>query len=379
MSAPSLPTLDLSFLRDQSALRHVAAITLAGAVLGAAWGLLSPKWYESVLTVVPAKAPASGASTLLGSDFGALAVLGGGGSTDGARIAAVLQGSAVSDAVIEKFDLRKRYDVRYQEQARAELWKHCSVKPLPKPNIVQVTCEDRDPRFVQELLTFIASYGNEVFRRVGVSSATEEVRFLEKRVAELRRQADESAIRMREFQEKHQIVDLDSQAKALVNSVATVQGQRIAKQMELDYARAYSSRDEATTRQLESQLSVMDEQIRDLEEARITAVPPAVEGSRKARPGMFPAAMAVPRVRSELEAIYRDRKVAETTLVFALDRLESARAAEARDVSTFQVLDAPPLPTRKSRPSGTASLLAFAGVAFLGSVLFEAWKGRRRS
>ena len=62
-------------------------------------------------------------------------------------------------------------------------------------------------------------------------------------MAELRRQADEAAARMREFQEKHQIVDLDSQARAVVTSVAAVNAQRIAKQMELDYARTFSSAD----------------------------------------------------------------------------------------------------------------------------------------
>ena len=65
---------------------------------------------------------------------------------------------------------------------------------------------------------------------------------------------------------------------------------------------------------------------------------------------MFPAALDVPALRAEFERLYRDRKVSEATLVFALDRLEGARAAEARDVSTFVVLDPPPLPTRRSRP-----------------------------
>jgi uncharacterized protein involved in exopolysaccharide biosynthesis len=84
-------------------------------------------------------------------------------------------------------------------------------------------------------------------------------------------------------------------------------------------------------------------------------------------------------VRADLERLVRERRVAEETLIFALERLEGARAAEARDVSTFQVLDAPPLPTRKSRPSGTQSLVTFAGLGFLAAFLYEAWKGRRRA
>lgn len=65
---------------------------------------------------------------------------------------------------------------------------------------------------------------------------------------------------------------------------------------------------------------------------------------------MFPAALAVPQLRAEFDKLYRDRKVAEATLVFALERLEGAKANEARDVSTFLVLDPPTVPTKKSRP-----------------------------
>jgi capsule polysaccharide export protein KpsE/RkpR len=284
----------------------------------------------------------------------------------------------VTDAVIEKFDLRARYRKKVQEAAREALWQHCGVKILPKPNLVQVSCEDHDPRFAQDMLGYFATYGNEVFRRVNVSAASEEARHLEKRVAELRQQADEVAQRMREFQEKYQIVDLDSQARAVVSSVAALTGQRIAKQMELEYARTFSAPDEAGRRQLESQLSVVDETLRDMEVPRKPARSPPAPGrsGMEQRAGMFPPALEVPRLRAEYERLYRDRKVAEATLLFALDRLEGARAAEARDVSTFVVLDPPTLPTRKSRPSGVLFGLGGAMVGLAGSVGLAWWRAR---
>jgi capsule polysaccharide export protein KpsE/RkpR len=220
-----------------------------------------------------------------------------------------------------------------------------------------------------------------MFRRVNVGSAHEEVKYLEKRTGELRGQADELAARMREFQEAHGIVELESQAKALVNSVAALNSQRIAKQMELEYAQKFSSSDEAGRRQLESQLSVVDEKLFDLEGLPDRAPPPSTRtrSGKGSRPGMFPPAMEVPRLRAEFEKLYRDRKVAEATLVFALDRLEGARAAEARDVSTFVVLDPPTLPTRKSRPIATWFFLAGGFLGLAGSFVIEWWRSVRES
>lgn len=89
---------------------------------------------------------------------------------------------------------------------------------------------------------------------------------------------------------------------------------------------------------------------------------------------MFPGTLEVPALRAEYEKLYRDRRVAEATLIFALDRLEGARASEARDVSTFQVLDPPTVPTRKSRPRTSLAVLLGAAVGLLAALAWEGWR-----
>jgi capsule polysaccharide export protein KpsE/RkpR len=373
-------TIDLSFLRDRKAQKRIAAVTAAFAVAGLLYALIAPKWYRSTLTVVPAKSQKGGGlSSMLSGELGGLAAGLGASMGEGAdvqRIAAVLQSIAVSDAVIAKFDLKNRYDENYQETTREALWNHCDVKALPKPSLVQLSCEDKDPRFVQQMLEFFADYGNQVFRRVGVSSASEQVRFLEKHVGDLRAQADTAAQKMREFQEKYQIVDIETQTKAVVGAMASLNSQRISKQLELEYARTFSSGDEATTKQLESQLAVVDQKLRAMEDDP-PAAPHALSkaaSSRRVSNGMFPAALTVPKLRAEFETLYRDRKVSEATLVFALERLESAKADEARDTSTFLVLDPPALPTRKARPKRLLILLGVTIAGLVAGVAVEWWR-----
>lgn len=376
------PSRHLDFLTSVAARKRILAVTAVAAVVGAAYGLLAPRWYRTVLAVVPAKQQRGGLSSLLGGDLGSLAAgMDVGGSTaDAQRIAAVLQSVAVTDAVIDRFGLMERYDQRYREKARDEVWKHCEVKVLPKPNLVQLSCEDKDPRVVQQMLEHFATVGNEVFQRVSSGSAAEEVRVMERRVAELRTQADEAAAQMRDFQVRHRIVDLDSQARAFVGAMAQLEAQRIAKQMELGWVRRFSSADEPAARQLGAQLSVVEEQLRDLETPSEELPGPAARSASGGRAGKgpFPAALEVPALRAEYEKLLRNRKVVEATLVFALDRLESARASKARDVSTFQILDPPTVPTRKSRPRGSETTLAGAFIGLLAGVLGEWWLARRR-
>jgi capsule polysaccharide export protein KpsE/RkpR len=365
--------IDLSFLRNRTSQRRMAAVWAGFVALGLAYALLAPKWYVSGLAVVPARpSRASGLSSMLGGELGGLASgldSGSGSTADPQRITAVLQSNAVADAVIEKFGLKARYRVDYVEDARETLWRHCAVRPVPKPSVVQVTCEDKDPTFAKEMLTFLVQRGNEVFRSISVSSASEEVRFLEARVAQLRSQADSSSDSMRAFQETHGIVDLDTQAKSVVSALAGLQGQRINKQLELEYAQTFSSGDESSIRALEMQLALVSAKVRSLED--VTAGPTRSADQKVARPGVFPKALEVPQLRAEFEKLFRDRRVNEASLIVALERLENARANEARDVSTFVVMDPANLPAKHSRPKLSLVLVVSAILGIACSLAVE--------
>jgi uncharacterized protein involved in exopolysaccharide biosynthesis len=158
--------------------------------------------------------------------------------------------------------------------------------------------------------------------------------------------------------------------------MASLNVQRIGKQLELDYARTFSGQDEPSLQQLRSQLSVMGERLRELEEAPAAAPAapekPAARG--KGQGGMFPPALEVPKLRAEYETLYRERRVAEATLIFALERLEGAKANEARDVSTFLILDPPALPTRRSRPKRLFSIAVAVGLGLAAAVGYELWR-----
>jgi capsule polysaccharide export protein KpsE/RkpR len=348
--------------------RRIAASGAAGLFIALVYVVFAPNWYQSTLTVVPATPAKSGAlGAQIAGALGADLPIDLGNNADVERIAAVFESTSVTDAVIQKFDLRNRYDQRYIEHARKDLWSHCSVRIDRKAKLVGLTCEDRDPKFVKTMLEFFGDYGNQVFRRVSTTSASEEVRFLEQRVADMRREADDSARRMREFEERYKVVDLESQSKAVVSAMASLRGQEIAKELQLSYLNSFSARDESTAVQLRQQLSVMNAKFRALEEspsndpAESRARPVNGNGQKDAS-NIFPPALAVPGLRFELEQLLRDRKIREADLLLLMQRLEMAKVNEARDTSAFQILDSPPLPTYKSRPRG--ALVVLAGLVF---------------
>src|SRR5207302_10821889 len=112
-------------LRTREA-KRVAATTVAGLSIAFVYAIASPNWYQSTLSVVPATPTKAGGlgSQIAGALGGALDIPELGVNADVERIAAVFESTSVTDAVINKFDLMKRYETRYMEHTRKALWSH---------------------------------------------------------------------------------------------------------------------------------------------------------------------------------------------------------------------------------------------------------------
>src|ERR1700730_4374632 len=145
--------------------------------------------------------------------------------------------------------------------------------------------------------------------------------------------------------------------------MATLKTQEISKQLELSYMTGFSAHDEATASQLRRQIAIMDRKLRSLEEeeegaavARDALLGEAGTPPKRARPEIFPPALSVPKLRFDLERLIREQKIRQTLYTMLVQRLETAKVNEARDTSTFQILDRTRLRDRKPRPKGAQVL-----------------------
>jgi len=346
--------------------RRIAAVITVGIIGAGSYAFLAPAWYESTLTVVPRVDSSGGMLAAAGGALGgaldlASSLSGAGGDIE--RIAAVFKSRSVTDEAIKQFKLMERYDEEYMEHTRKALWQHCDVSTDKKGNAVTLTCEDKDPVLAQQLAQFFGDYGNRVFGRVSAGSATEEKKFLGKRVAQARLDVDGSSKKLQEFQERHKLIDLGEQAKSVVSALASVRGEQMTKEIQLSYLQSFATADEASAQQLKKQISILGGKFNTLEQSRLAA-------DGKPRGDLFPAAMAVPALKFDLEQLYREQKINETVFLMLTQQLEMARINESRDTSTFQVLDDAVVPTFRARPH---RMMILAAGMLLSLALAIAW------
>lgn len=357
-------------------LRRLGWIPLVTLLLGlgaAVWHYkTSPKWYQAEILIVP-RPTSAGALGSARSMMGGLPIEVAPAQlaySDGERIAAILKSRSVTDAVIEKFRLVDRYEVGVIEKARAQLWSLCATSVQKKSNLVSLRCEDRDPAVARDLADYVGRMGDAGFRRIAVAAASEERRFLETRVDEARRDLEVASGALRGFQEEHRIIDLPEQSKAVVSAMAHLEGDLIAKRVELAYLRGFASEDESSAGQLRRQIGILKSELRNLEGRAAAAGATARDGSE-----VFPRAMEVPALRAELERLHREEKVRESVFLLLTEKYETLKVDEARDLSNFVVFDEAATPTYRVRPRlRVVPIGGAAGLLFgLVLVLVPAW------
>jgi len=343
-----------------------------GAGLG--YALVAPEWYEARLAVLPSQEGENSKLAKLAA-LGAAAGLSPVVSTEVQRINAVLTSISVADAVIAKFDLQHCYGTRSIEDTRKRLREHCSTTIELKAGVVTLECEDRDPQVARALTVYFGEVGNSVFERITASTARAERRFLEQMVAKTQEDVDRSSRALREYQERHRVLDLPAQSKAVISAIATLEGDLISKRIQLSYLRGFASPEEPRVRQLSEQVAIVEREIHRLESSNTDDDHATAE--------FFPEALRVPGLRYDLEVLMRAQKVHETVYAMLTQRLAMTRVDEARDTPAFQILDAPTLPMTPSRPHRARVIaLGSAGGLALGVVCILAptwWRRRVRS
>jgi capsule polysaccharide export protein KpsE/RkpR len=373
------PTEGVTFDVLGTLLRRWRTLLICGAVgatAGLVYGFVAPTWYEAELKVVPSeKKNESSAMSFAAKLPIALDAM----SIDVQRIQAVLTSNSVADEVIDRFNLRERYGKDFREHAREVLWNHCTTSVDRRSSVVKLTCEDRNPKMARDIAAYFGDVGNKVFARISTSAAHEERKFLEAQVVKARTDVDEASRKLREFQEHHKVVDLPEQSKATIAAMASLQGELLSKQLELSYVSRFSGGQEASVVQLKQQIAIMETKLGQLQEAQQTRVAGAAPQPQKDGNGFFPSAMTVPGLRFELEQLLRQQKIQETVFFLMTQRYEMAKIDEARETSTFQILDHPSLPEYKSRPKrAKTTFLGLLGGLVLGAVLVLLPRLRRR-
>src|SRR5512134_1330028 len=139
--------------------RWIFGVTAACAAVAVVVSLLLPVYYKAETRVLPPQEKAGNLASQLMGQFGGLISIAGGAAgvkSPGELYVEMLKSRTVLDRMVDRFELMKKYKVKYREDARKDLRNLLTVREQRKSGVIVLTVEDRDPKHAADMAnTFV--------------------------------------------------------------------------------------------------------------------------------------------------------------------------------------------------------------------------------
>src|ERR1700733_1791356 len=249
--------------------RFIVLFVLGAALLASVVALLLPVRYEAKTVLLPPAQNSSISSTLIGQlgglgSLGSLASLAGGGlgiKNPADMYISFLTSRTVEDAMIQRYGLMKEYHRKRMSDTRKEFEHRTTAVAGTKDGLIRISVEDRDPKRAAEL----ANGYVEEFRRLSASLAiTEAARrrlFFEQQVQQSKDKLTEAEEAMSKTEQSTGVLQIDSQARALIESAAILRAEVVAKQVQIEGMRSFATDDNPNLILAKQELAALQSQL----------------------------------------------------------------------------------------------------------------------
>lgn len=348
----------------------VTALAMVGVLLYAIGSLVLPpeksylpNLYSPKATMLIQTGSSSGLSAALASSglssLAGMAGVSAAGNTNGQLAKVLATSNTLLDTLNSKFDLTKRYKVKKSivSGTRAAVLKHYSASFDEKTNLFTISFEDIDPKFAKEVVDEAVSVLSARFATLSGDKTLQQKELLEKKLAEVDNSVKELEARVKEFQTKYGVTQVEALATEQITIIARLRSELILKEMEISNYEKISRVDDPQMLQLKSERDGLLAKIKEIETGKGS-------GSR-----VMPSQKELPGIAFEYAKIQRDLLVQTELFKILTQQYELAKLNAAGQDPVFQVLEMAEVPDKKSGPSRGMICVVAALAGFFLSIL----------
>jgi tyrosine-protein kinase Etk/Wzc len=354
----------------------VAVITLLSIVVS----FLLPRRYTATVTLLPPQQNSPLSAMLMSqlggmggssglSSLGGMAALAGsslGLKNPNDRYVGMLRSRVVEDPVIQEFGLQKEYHKRHLSDARKKFEKRVEVDGNSKDGMIHISVEDSDPRRAQAIANAYVDQFRKLSEGLAVTEASQRRLFFEQQLEQAKNKLADAEEAMKQTQQSTGLIELDSQARALIQTVATLRAQIAAREMMIQGMQTFATGQNAQMIQAQQELDSLRAQLAKL------------AGNQESDDGLIVPKGLVPQEGLEYVRRLRDVKYYETIFEILARQFEMAKLDEAREGEIIQVVDPAMVPDKRSFPKRMYIVLGsfFGGliIAILAAFGMESMK-----
>ncbi len=335
--------------------RLLIALPLLAGLIGLLVSFMLPNIYSAKTVLITPQQGQSTSAAMLGQ-LGALAGAAGGAlgiKNPADMYLGLLKSRTIADRLLERFELQKVYGNKFLSDTRKELAKNTQFT-TGKDGLISVEVDDEDAKRAAAMANAYHEELGKLTRTLAVTEASQRRQFFEKQLVQAREELVNAEFNLQKTQEKTGVIQLEGQAKAIIEGVAQLRAQIAAKEVQLGAMRTFATSENPDYLRALQELSGLRTQLKNREQE---------SGSKE---GSLITTGKVPQVGLEYLRKLREVKYHEAIMEIMARQFELAKVDEAKDSTAIQVVDKAIEPDRKSKPKRAIITL---GVFFAGLFL----------
>jgi uncharacterized protein involved in exopolysaccharide biosynthesis len=314
---------------------------------------LIPAKYKTTVRLMPPDSQSTNGLAMIaslagqnGNGLGAIASDILGMKTTGALFVAVLRSRTIEDRIVQRFNLKSVYWKKSVESARKRLESNTDVSEERKSGVTTLTFEDHDPKRAAGIAGAYVDELNSVLAQVNTSAAHRERVFLEGRLSSIKVELESAEKDFSQFASKNATLDIGTQGKAMLEGAASLQGELIAAESELQGLKQIYSDQNVRVRSMQARVN----ELRSQQSKLGGKYSGAGSDSDITLGDSFPTLRQLPILGVPYADKFRQLKVDEAVFEILTKQYELARVQEAKEIPSVKVLDSPEVPENRSFP-----------------------------
>jgi len=271
----------------------------------------------------------------------------------------LLTSRTVEDAMIQRFGLMAEYREKRMSDARQEFERRMTAVAGSKDGLIRVSVEDGDPKRAAELANGYVDEFRKLSASLAITEAARRRLFFDRELQQAKDDLTVSEEAMRKTQQSTGVLQIDSQARSLIESAAVLRAQVVAKEVQIQSMKSYAAEDNPNLIVAKQQLDALQSQLQQIAGSQHDT------GS-----GIVLSKGRVTEAGMEYIRRLRDLKYNETVFELLAKELELAKLDEAREGEIVQVVDAAVPPDKHSSPHRTLIVIGMTILAFFVAVFW---------
>lgn len=272
---------------------------------------------------------------------------------------AMLKSRTVEDAMLDRFHLIDLYHAKRRSDARKTFESFVDIGNGAKDGLITIAVTDRDPQRATDMANAYVDEFKRWSATLAVTEASQRRLFFEQQLAQSKDNLATAEEELKKTEQKTGLIQLDSQARAVIELVAQLRAQIAAKEVQIQGMRSFATGDNPDLQMAEQELAGLRAQ----------------QAKMGANSDGTATEMLIPKGNMQeagLEYVrkLRDVKYYETIFNLLARQYEAAKVDEARQGATIQVVDRAIVPDHRSSPKRTLIVL---GSAVLGLLVGLVW------